>query len=60
MRGLMRAVVVIGVAAGLILTLLRRTGFLTGGECSPGCACSVGDQQCRCGHKTCLSPAPGA
>ncbi len=59
MRGLMRGMVFVGIAVGLGLTLLRRTGLLNGGECSPGCGCSVGDQSCSCGHKTCLSPASG-
>jgi len=43
---------VIGVAAAAVF---RR--FFGGGECGPACDCSLGEPECRCGHRTCLAPA---
>ena len=60
MGRLLRGLIFLGVAAGLALGVLKRTGLLTGGECGPACPCSLGNENCDCGHPTCLSPAAGA
>jgi len=46
----------LAVLVGLVIKVLRSMGLMTGGECSPGCACSQGMMDCLCGHKTCLAP----
>jgi hypothetical protein len=53
----LRRLVVLAVIAGLAIKVLRTFGILDGGECSPACACSQGEMECTCGHRTCLSPA---
>lgn len=57
MGKLLRGLVIAGIAVGLGLTVLKRSGLLTGGECGPGCDCSRGALNCTCGHRTCLTPA---
>jgi hypothetical protein len=59
MGRLFRGLIFVGIAAGLALSALRRFGLLSSGECSPACECSRGEQDCACGHRTCLSPATG-
>lgn len=54
---LLRRVLFVAVIVGAIAAGLRRFGILGEGECGPGCACSMGQQDCTCGHPTCLSPA---
>jgi len=53
---LFRGFVVLAVMVGLVIKVLRSMGLMTGGECSPGCACSQGMMDCLCAHKTCLAP----
>ncbi len=54
---LLRRLLFVAVIAGAVAAVLRRFGFIGKGECSPTCACSAGQQDCTCGHSTCLSPA---
>lgn len=58
MGKMLRRLAFVAVAAGLVVTLLRRLGLLGTGECTTSCPCSTGAIACRCGHKTCLAPAP--
>ena len=55
----LRRLAFVAVAVGLVLGLLRRVGLIGRGECTTSCPCSTGVMACRCGHKTCLAPAPG-
>lgn len=57
MRRLLSTLVIFAVLAGLVIKALRSLGLVNSGECSPGCACSMGSMDCRCGHGTCLAPA---
>ena len=59
MSRLLRRLTFLAIIAGIALALLKRAGLIGDGECGPGCACSTGAAACRCGHKTCLAPAPG-
>lgn len=54
---LLRRLLFVAAIVGAIAALLRRFGILGKGECNPSCACSMGQQDCTCGHATCLSPA---
>ncbi len=54
---LIRRLLFVAVIAGAIAAALRKFGILGKGECGPACACSMGQQECACGHPTCLSPA---
>ena len=54
---LLRRLLFVAAIAGGVAAVLRRLGVLGKGECTPKCACSAGQQDCTCGHATCLSPA---
>ncbi len=54
---LLRRLLFVAAIVGAIAAVLRRFGILGKGECNPSCACSMGQQDCTCGHATCLSPA---
>lgn len=54
---LLRRLLFVAALVGGVAALLRRFGILGKGECNPSCACSMGQQDCTCGHATCLSPA---
>ena len=47
---------ILALLAGIGVKLLRSVGLLGGGECTPACACSMGELDCTCGHATCLAP----
>ena len=53
----LRRFVFLALIVGIIVKVLQRFGIVGGGECTPGCACSRGEMDCRCGHATCLAPA---
>ena len=55
---LLRRLAMLAIIVGIAVGVQKRTGLLNG-ECDPACACSTGAAICRCGHKTCLAPAPG-
>lgn len=57
MMRLLRRLFFVAVIAGAVAAALRRFGILGKSECSPACSCSMGQQDCACGHTTCLSPA---
>lgn len=57
MRRLLGRLVIFAVVVGVAVKLLRSLGVMGGGECGPGCDCSMGATECRCGHRTCLAPA---
>ena len=54
---LLRRVLFVAVIAGAVAAVLRKFGVLGKSECTPSCSCSMGQQDCTCGHTTCLSPA---
>ena len=54
---LIRRLLFAAAIAGAVAAALRRFGIIGKGECSPACGCSMGQQDCACGHVTCLSPA---
>lgn len=53
----LRRLLFVAAILGAVAAVLRRLGILGRGECTPSCACSTGQQECTCGHATCLSPA---
>ncbi|MSQ30503.1 MAG: hypothetical protein EXR64_00520 [Dehalococcoidia bacterium] len=57
---LLRRLALLAIAVPALLYIARRLGVLPPSACAEACACTVGARPCRCGHATCLAPAPEA